>query len=311
MESVTGYVGRTHEITRALDSLRRGSHLLVTGRAGIGKSSFLKQLYERVKEERLCFWVHAGNVKNMVFKLAEQVHGQIGLAVPEELVPKSFRFEVRKTGTVKWEWIKRTLRRLPARECMQLIVDSVKDHNTLVFIESLEVPPTQAEFFTQLILVAQVAATIDETNRRSRIQKLLWHFPERDRISLKPLTHEECIEIAEKWLQAYPIRFESPKVREAFLKAISQDSGGVPAAVRGMLETATAEQEITRAKVRSFIHEAGVRYINMTPVFLAGLMGLIILRYIGRGLGSQEIYLLSGILFSLTTILRFVLYKLK
>lgn len=44
MEAVTGFVGRCEQITEALEALRADNSLVVKGRAGIGKSAFLRHL---------------------------------------------------------------------------------------------------------------------------------------------------------------------------------------------------------------------------------------------------------------------------
>jgi hypothetical protein len=215
----------------------------------------------------------------------------------------------RRTGQVRWEWIGRTLGRLAVRESIELVARSLAGKGVLVFIESLEVPPSQAEFFALLLEQTQVGAAMDNTNRRVRIDRLLWRF--RERVELKPLPAAQCRAIAERWLATRPVRFESERVREAFLRAVEQDSGGVPAAIRGMLEAAGAEAEVTRATVRAFTHKAGVRYLDMTPTLVLGLMAVVAGRYIASGTNSNELYILSGIGIALFIGVRLLMFKLK
>ena len=309
MVEITGFVGRDHELTVAEAALAKGNNLLVTGRAGIGKSAFLRTLYERLATTRVCLWLPEGNIKAVTYELARQVHALIGLSVPEDLVPQRYRIKLRRSGRVEWEWINRAVTRLPARDGMELVARSLKGRNALVFVESLEVPPTQAEFFGLLLDEAQVAAAMDDTNRRARIERVMWHF--RERVELKPLPSTECRMIAEAWLAVRPVRFESERVREAFLRAVEQDSGGVPAAIRGMLEAASAEAEVTRATVRAFMHKAGVRYLDMTPTLVLGLMAVVAGRYIASGTNSNELYILSGIGIALFIGVRLLMFKLK
>jgi hypothetical protein len=306
---ITGFVGRDHELKLAEVALAKGNNLLVTGRAGIGKSAFLRELHARLSTGRVCLWVPEGNVKAIAYELARQVHERVGLTVPESLVPMRHRMRARRTGQVRWEWIGRTLGRLPVRESIELVARSLAGKGVLIFIESLEVAPTQAEFFALLLEQAQVAAAMDDTNRRVRIDRLLWRF--RERIELKPLPAAQCRAIAEQWLVARPVRFESERVRMAFLRAVEQDSGGVPAAIRGMLEAAAAEAEVTRATVRAFTHKAGVRYLDMTPTLVLGLMAVVAGRYIARGINSNELYILSGIGIALFIGVRLLMFKLK
>jgi hypothetical protein len=253
--------------------------------------------------------VPEGNVKAVAYELARQVHERLGLTIPESLVPMRHRMRARRSGQVRWEWIGRTFGRLPVRECIELVARSLAGKGALVFIESLEVPPSQAEFFALLLEQTQVAAAMDNTNRRVRVDRLLWRF--RERVELKPLPAAQCRAIAEQWLAARPVRFESERVREAFLRAVEQDSGGVPAAIRGMLEAATAETEVTRATVRAFTHKAGVRYLDMTPTLVLGLMAVVAGRYIASGTNSNELYILSGIGIALFIGVRLLMFKLK
>ena len=306
MGSTAGLVGRDRELRRGLGTLRKGANLLITGRAGIGKTALLRGLCQVLSAERPCFWVPDGTAKEQAFELARQAHESTGLRVPERLIPVRFVGRARREG-VRWRWIERSVRRMPSRECVAMVAESLAaaDDQVLVFMESLELPPTQAEQFAEIMEVAQVAACMCDTNRRERIRRLLWQFPEQERIDLRPLTREASRQIAEGWLRDNPIRFESDRVRAAFLRAVEQDSGGVPAAIIGMLDTAAAEPEITRAKVREFVHEAGVTYIDMTPVVILGVAAVIAARYVARGVGSSELYVLAGIGMGLAIAVRF------
>lgn len=306
MAAAADVVGRDRELRQGLGTLRKGANLLVTGRAGIGKTALLEALYDTLGDERPCLWVPQGTAKEQAYALAQQTHERVGLQVPEAVIPARFLGQARREG-VRWGWIRRSIRRMASRECVAMVAESLAacDEPVLVFMESLELPPTQAEQFTDILEVAQVAASMDDTNRRERIRRILWRFPEQERIELRPLTREASREIAERWLESNPVRFESDRVRAAFLRAIEQDSGGVPTAIMGMLETAAAEPEVTRAKVREFTHEAGVTYIDMTPVVVLGIAVIIAARYIARGVDSAELYVLAGAGMGLAVAIRF------
>jgi hypothetical protein len=293
MEAITGFVGRSWQIEEAMDALRSGSSLVVKGRAGIGKTVFLRQLYVRLNSEAPCFWFADTSGKAAIFDLAEQVHERLSLKVPERFVPGRYRVRAHKTGVVKWEWIRRTISRAPTRETADMILDSLRDKEAIIFLESLEVPPTQAELFHYLGDVAQLVAAMDQDNRRVRIQRLLWRFQKS--IELPPLSREQTRELAVRWLEKRPIRFSSDRVHEAFLRAVEQDSGGVPAAIEGMLLSAGNDGEVTPANIRSYRHDAGTRYLDMTPVLVLIVMGFMAMRYISRGIGQVELLVLSGV----------------
>jgi hypothetical protein len=139
---------------------------------------------------------------------------------------------------------------------------------------------------------------------------VLWRFPDRERISLAPLPPAVCRELAERWLAANPLRFRSEAVRARFVAGIVQDSAGSPLAIVRMLETASAESEIDADNHRDFAQEAGLRYIDMTPVVILLLAGAVLTRFIARGTDSTELYVLAGVGLAAGIVLRFFLWPL-
>lgn len=293
MEAVTGFVGRDLELEQAVLALRSGASIVVKGRAGIGKSTFLRQVFKRISKENPCIWVPDKNLKAMTFEIAEQVHKRVSLQVPERYIPQRYRAHAYQTGQVSWEVIKRTVSRAPSIDVMQLVFDSLRGKDVIVFIDALEVPPSQAEIFQQLADVAQIAAGLSDDNRRVRIQKLLWKFQQT--IELAPLRKDQVRLLAESWLSKKDIYFSSGSIRTSFIRAVVQDSGGIPAAIEGMLTSATNDGEVTRASVRNYRHEAGTRYFDMMPVVIVGALGFMAMRYVSRGMGVVELYVLSGV----------------
>jgi len=244
-------------------------------------------------EDRLCLWAGDRNAKALLFELVEQTHHRIGLAVPERLLAPRIQAKARRAGSVRWEWVVKPLERATTKDLAAILVDSLRDRGALVFIESLEVAPTLAELFADPTETCQVAAAMDAKNRRVRIEKLLWQF--QVTIELGPLTQKQARAIAEHWLDESPIRFHSHRVRASFLRHVAQDSGGVPAAIEGMLVAAANDGEVTPAKVRSYAHEAGVTYLDMTPVVILGAVVFMAMRYISRGISETELLVLSGV----------------
>ena len=99
MEAVTGFVGRDQQVSEALAALGAGNSLVVKGRAGIGKSAFLRQVFLRLSNETPCFWLADTNGKAAMFDLAEQVHQKLSLKVPEHFIPDRHRSRAHQTWT--------------------------------------------------------------------------------------------------------------------------------------------------------------------------------------------------------------------
>ncbi|MES9947198.1 MAG: ATP-binding protein [Candidatus Thiodiazotropha sp.] len=312
MDAAAGFVGRHAELMTALEATRKGNNLLVTGRAGIGKSAFLHRLRELLAEEGglpPTVWVPYGTTKGALLEMARQLHEAAGLSIPATLLPPRNLARAKRNGTLPWSELVRTMRRLPVTESADLIADTLAKQRFLVVLESLEVPPSQAELFARVLERAQVIAAMDDKNRRSRIDRLLWRFPVR--IELKPLPMDDCTAIVEQSLSETPIRFADENTRERFVRHVARDSGGVPAAIEGMLETARKEREITPAMARGFAHEAGVRYVDMTPLVILLIVIAMAARYVSRGLGDVEMLVLSGVATALFMGLRFVFWQMR
>lgn len=94
------------------------------------------------------------------------------------------------------------------------------------------------------------------------------------------------------------------------MRAIEQDSGGVPAAIEGMLQAAGNDGEVTPASIRAYRHEAGTRYFDMTPLLVLVLIGFMAMRYVSRGIGEMELLVLSGVASALFYGLMLVLRRL-
>ncbi len=309
MDDITGFIGRARETEQALTAIAAGRNLLVKGRGGIGKSAFLQHVHGRLETDRPVVWLADGSPKLVATEFARQLHEQVGLTVPRELIGPKLLARAQRQGGLEWEKLARTIRRLPIDQTADLITGALRKQKCLVFIEALEVPPTLADLYAEVLNLAQVAACMDDNNRRSRIDRLVWRFHET--LELRPLPLEECEYLVTLWIQDNPIRFTNDRTKRRFVRHVAQDSGGVPAAIRGMLESAAAEQEITPAKARGFEHEAGVRYLDMTPVVVLMLVAAMAAKYVSRGAGLEEMMIWSGVAMALFTGMRFFLGMLR
>jgi hypothetical protein len=246
-----------------------------------------------LEAERPCLWPAMATPKVLVDDLAEQVHQQLGLVVPEHLVPPRFRAEAHRVGRVPWRHIRRAVQRQPVREVLALVLESLRGRDAILFAESLEVAPTQAAALHELAEHCQLAAAMDADNRRGRIMRLLWRFQRT--VELPPLTRAETRELVERWLAERPVTFDGPKVRERFILAVCRNAPGVPADIAGMLEAATHDREVTRERLRDYQHEAAAVYWDMTPLLSIAVIAFMAMRYVSRGIGETELLVLSGV----------------
>ncbi|MBK1723842.1 hypothetical protein [Thiocystis violacea] len=292
--STSIFVGRRLEIAQITRALLAGSSIIVKGRAGIGKRALLARVRAGLAGQRICLAPSVSTPKQLTADLAEQIHEAIGLEVPERLIPPRYRVIAERTGRVEFKHIRRSLSREPVADQMALLLRSLERRDDVIlFVSSLEVPPTQAEILGQLAEHCQLCAALDADNRRARIQRLLWKF--QLTVDLKPLVSPDVRDWVEQWLAVHPVAFETPRVRRAFVRAVVRDSGGIPAAVQGLLDLALVERSVTRRTLRELSHEAALSYLDMTPVLVIVSVGFMALRYISRGMGMKELMVMAGV----------------
>ena len=319
-----GFVGRTRECDQTMAAIEQGRNVLVVGRTGSGKTALLRHLWEHYRTrhevgelDHAPMWIPPGTTKETMVKIARQIHQNpgMGLILPESLIPPQTLTRAKRQGHLPWSDVYRCLHRASKELQLGIITESLSDYTTrsgnkaLVFIDSLEVPPSQANAFRDLLEHAQVVAGMDRKNRRARIEKLLWKF--HTTLDLRPLTLEDCEELVGQWLALHPLRFSSDQVRRKFIRHLAQESHGNPEALYGMLTAAAQEEEINPGKLMDMSHPAGREYLDLTPVLLVGLVLFFALRYIGRGLSDMELSVLAGIGMALFILLRMVYAKLR
>ena len=299
-------IGREAEIETLLAAAEKKKHILITGRLGIGKSALLRALHSRLPK---AIMIPSGTPKTAMLGALEGAHAAVGLRVQSDMLPPTVAQRAKRRGYLKWSDLSYTLRRLPLSRQAELLQRSLAGKGAVVLIDSLEVPPTLAESLEPLFDVAQVIAAKDDSNRRVRIERLMWRFA--TKIELKPLTNESAKALAERAIGGAVLRFSSDRVQNRFIRHVVNSSRGIPAAILGLVESAAAEQEITPAKASSLNHEAARDYLDMTPIVVLLLFIFIAMRYISRGMDSQELLILSGVASALFMAVRFSLMLMK
>lgn len=312
-----GFIGRQREREQALAAIEAGRNVLVVARTGAGKTALMRHIWSRMAAKREAgeidypvVWVPSGTTKDVLTKIGRQVHETFGLAMPETLIPPAVMARAKRQGWLPWSDLHRSFNRISSDQKTAIIIDSIRGSKVLVFLDSLEVPPSQADFFRELMEHAQVVAGMDKKNRRVRIEKLLWKF--QVQIELRPLTLDESEELVERFLAVHPMRFTDSKTERRFIRHIARDSHGNPEAIYGMLAVADGEAvEIDPGKVTEMSHEAGRTYFDITPVLIAAMVMFAALRYVARGLSEVEMMVWAGVGSAVFMLARLFLYKLS
>jgi len=125
-------------------------------------------------------------------------------------------------------------------------------------------------------------------------------------IKIKPLPAPVVKKMVQDYITAKGMLIESP---EQFISHVIKQSGGIPQAIFDMLEESSKETLIDKRKVRAMRHDAGVRYLDFTPmVMLLGAM-IVSMRYIGMGTGDKTLYIMGGMGAVLFLTFKFFVFK--
>ena len=141
---------------------------------------------------------------------------------------------------------------------------------------------------------------------------LFCHSEVRRRISrseiLRFAQDDNGLKFNREWYDSLsPIRFKDKNAEHFFGKTVVTSSKGIPIVAVQMCQKARGTKQVSLTFVREEImpaHKASVKYIDLTPLILIaiGLIGA--LRYIGRGMGNQELYIIAGTLTAAAIVIR-------
>jgi hypothetical protein len=109
-----------------------------------------------------------------------------------------------------------------------------------------------------------------------------------------------------KYIETKGVLIESP---DLYISHVVKQSGGIPQAIYDMLDESGKERIIDKRKVREMRHEAGVSYLDFTPMVM--ILGALIvsMRYIGMGTGDKTLYIMGGMGAALFLTFRFFIFK--
>lgn len=303
MDDIVGLVGRDELVADLVTEIRKGKHVILTGPVGIGKSAVLKAALERAGDRiELLIKLHDHQAKGQFVEMARQMLA-LGLVNARELeLPAKFH-DVPATE-IDWREVKSQVNRMSMRDLTQAIIPALSraEHKPVIAVDDLtSLTPTQMAFWLAIFDHAQVIGCASE--KKARVRKLWWKMRE---IAVKPLPPEVIREIVKSYITAKGVLIESP---DLYISHVVKQSGGVPQAIYDMLDESGKERIIDKRKVREMRHDAGVFYLDFTPMVM--ILGALIvsMRYVGMGTGDKTLYIMGGMGAALFLTLRFFIFK--
>lgn len=278
------FVGRGEELAQLWELATKGRHVVVTASAGTGKSALLSVFYRALQSRESLYIFRVGDsrqFKTALFELAEQMHAR-GIYRHPTLPPA--------TSALPWEKLAPKVRALTVRALAESLVLSLEGRNAIVIWDQFErATPTELSWLHQFLNVATlVVGTSDPSH--SKLKVLLDRIPAR--IELKELSEAESCELIEKCFEVAPFGVCDPVW---YRQEIWRKTGGHPRAIKDLLADHSLEKYVDSRMIRAMASEQGVRYFAISPIVYLFALGFSIYRYVGRGLGERDSYIIGAV----------------
>lgn len=303
MDEIVGLIGRDEVVAELVAEIKKGKHVILTGAVGIGKSAILRAALAKIEDKTdLLIKLHDHQAKGQFVDIVRQMLA-LGLISAEELDLPA-KFHGIPGPQIEWREVKSQINRTSMRDLTQAIIPALARAGSkpVIAVDDLTtLTPTQMAFWLAIFDHAQVIGCASE--KKARVRKLWWKMKE---IEIKPLPAGVIRDIVKQYITAKGILIESP---DLYISHVVKQSGGVPQAIYDMLDESGKERIIDKRKVREMRHDAGVFYLDFTPLVMVLGAVIVSMRYVGMGTGDKTLYIMGGLGTALFLTFRFFVFK--
>lgn len=281
-------IGREWAYNKVMANLRRKQNTLVMGSSGIGKSTLLQHIARELGEDR-AYYIETPASPTAVLRDA---YVEIGGFSPEQ---------AKEIGVKKWN-----LTRL-AKELIKLVEHS---EDFVLAIDLLDKVTAASSEWLKALAESQITllGACRETKDSKPLDRFFWTF---EKVVLKPMTDAEIKAIVQQEVyppaQAPAIQFKDKQTRRYFAERVIKSAKGVPLTAIEMCKRAKGAQEISMTFIRDHLmsgYSASIKYIDATPIILILICFIAAMRYISRGMESQDAYVFFGALSAILLMVR-------
>jgi len=303
MDRIVGLIGRDEVVEELIAEIRKGKNVILTGGIGMGKSVVLKTALEQLGDKvELVIKLHDHQAKGQFVEMARQML-MLGLLTAKDLDLPA-QFQDIPAAQIEWSDIRNRVNRMSMRDLTQTIIPALagSEVKPVIAVDDLTtLTPMQMAFWLAIFEHAQVLGCASE--KKARIKKLWWKMKE---IQIKPLPAAVVKKMVKDYITAKGMLIESP---DQYISHVVKQSAGIPQAIFDMLEESSKERIIDKRTVRAMRHDAGVQYLDFTPMVM--LLGALIvsMRYIGMGTGDKTLYIMGGMGAALFLTFKFFIFK--
>lgn len=328
------FFGRDDLVDQAVREIRKGKHVVLTGPVGVGKSAVLVAALKKV-EPRQSEWYQFDQVATdagqiavapadlptnpgphdcvMVYVSDHQAKGQFveitrrlletGILKPSA-VGLAGKYDTMRPRDIPWREIRKPITRTSIRDLTQAIIPAIYTFTgrVLVAVDDItSLTPTQQAFWLQIFEHAQVVSCASD--RKSGVSKLWWKMTV---IEVPPLSPEAAAAIVRDYIALHGMLIEAP---DLYVGHVVKQAGGNPQAIMDMLDQSAKERRVDKRRIREMRHAAGVTYVDFTPVMIIAFVAVVSARYLARGIGDTEMYILASMAAAFFVVLRLFLFR--
>ena len=307
-------VGRQEELHRLQANVDKGVDTLVLGPTGVGKSHLLALL----KGEQLLRIQALSPVRQGLVELAQALHARgvfsLTTRVPSlpaagEPAPVGVPDGEPASGSAAgrapgedFEAFRKQHTRTPISVWTQMILETVEKNQWVLLVDDL--PPLSPSLGRLLDrLGRKFAFIVALTEVKAGSEKYFWRF---ERLALRNLAREETRQLIRQGAAGLQVPdFQLLETR------ILQQSAGNPRAIVESLSRLRREPQVTTQVVRDLVHTGARSKTDITPLVILPVILLAGMRFLARGLGDTEWYIVAGLGTALMMGVQFALYRMR
>ena len=275
-------VGRQAELRKLQENLNKGIDSLLVGPVGVGKSHLLGLL----EGDRIIRVKGLGPVRQAIIEIAEALHNA-GVFQPDAGDFEAVKKQHTRTSVQGWT---------------QMVLDSVKHNAWVLIVDDLsDLTASMARLIHRLNKKFVIIAALHEV--KASHEKYFWKF---DRVELANLPPPDARQLIRQCAAGADV--EDLRMLQTY---VLHKSAGNPRAIMEIVGRLRKESVITRSAVRDVVHTGARPRIDLTPGLIVVAMVLLAARFIARGTGSVDGYVIAGVGSAFVMGIRFFLYRFR